>query len=94
MKEAIRFVSQCGLESAKSLMRMGSGVCKLNDGEFHTDQLKEIVDAYDFVERQGGIDLLKAMEKSNRISGNIDVADNLKEAIALVEEVESLKEVS
>lgn len=64
---ANEFVKNCGIDSAKSLLKMGSGYCDIMGYEFHTDDLKRLVESYELVEECGG--LAKAKERVSHENG-------------------------
>lgn len=65
--KANEFVKNCGIDSAKSLLKMGSGYCDIMGCEFHTDSLKRLVDSHELVEECGG--LAKAKERVSQENG-------------------------
>ena len=56
MKGAIEFFKKYGINDAKQLVSMGSGMCEIDDGIlFHTSDLKRLVESYKLVEAYGGL---------------------------------------
>ena len=60
--KANKFVKNCGIDSAKSLLKMGSGYCDIMGYEFHTDELKRLVESWDLVELCGGLEVAKKLD--------------------------------
>ncbi|MEG1089824.1 MAG: hypothetical protein RSE38_00780 [Acinetobacter sp.] len=88
----IEFVKECGIDVAKRILNnaigFGCAEIELFAGKyvFRTDDLKQIVDAFELVERFGGISFAK-----NKIKGKSDfdltaMEGYLKRAINLVEQ--------
>lgn len=80
---ANEFVKNCGIDSAKSLLKMGSGYCDIMGYEFHTDDLKRLIESHELVESYGGINGARK-ELANLCDNLIDCA-RLCQAIADVE---------
>ena len=57
MNDAVKYFQKNGLQRSKELVEMGFGFCSLEDGlSFHTEQLKQLVESHELVEKLGGID--------------------------------------
>lgn len=78
----MKFVKECGIESAKSLLEMGSGWCELNDCRFHSDELKRLVESWDRVMEYGSLEYAKQYLNENPPCSDSVV---LEQAIADVE---------
>lgn len=66
MKGAIEFFKKYGINDAKQLVSMGSGVCEIDDGiSFHTSDLKRLVESHDLVESYGGISFARKEAHKN-----------------------------
>ena len=57
--KANEFVKNCGIDSAKSLLKMGSWYCDIMGYEFHTDELKRLVESHEFINDRGGLEHVK-----------------------------------
>lgn len=54
--KANEYIKKNGLEEARKLLEMGRGFVKLSDdGSFHTDELKHLVELHENLELLGGI---------------------------------------
>lgn len=104
MNDAVEYFQKNGLQRSKELVEMGFGFCRLEDGlSFHTEQLKQIIESHELVEKMGGLNgaknNLSLLETSLAIGlyhGVIGVnteaqISELKQAIA---DVESCMEVT
>ena len=104
MSDVIKYFVENGLEASKQLIELGFGFCSCDGGlSFHTDQLKEIIEAWELVQSIGG--LVKAKCNLDSVKYNLNAGlfygqeklnmqahvERLHDAIAIVEEVESLK---
>ena len=90
MSDAVKYFQKNGLERSKELVEMGFGFCSLEDGlSFHTDQLKQLVESHELVEKLGGIDKCKGFVQVCFFKGRDKYGNRLKQAIA---DVESCKE--
>ena len=87
--KANEFVKNCGIDSAKSLLKMGSGYCDIMGYEFHTDDLKRLVESHELVMDYYGLTRAKEHAESNYTAPELKAA--LKQAIA---DIEACKEVS
>lgn len=60
MNDAVKYFQKNGLQRSKELVEMGFGFCSLEDGlSFHTDQLKQLVESHEVVEKHGGFERVK-----------------------------------
>lgn len=104
MNDAVKYFQKNGLQRSKELVEMGFGFCSLEDGlSFHTEQLKQLVESYELIEKHQGLNgarnVLKLLEESLDIGlyHGIDGVDattevpKIKQAIA---DVESCMEVN
>lgn len=58
--KANEYIKENGLEEACQLLEMGRGFVKLSDdGGFHTDDLKRLVESHEIVEKLGGLERAK-----------------------------------
>ena len=84
--KANEFVKNCGIDSAKSLLKMGSGYCDIMGYEFHTDELKRLVESWELVESYGGLFEAKIYADSEYRSLSVpQITKRLKQAILDVE---------
>lgn len=66
MKGAIEFLKKHGINDAKQLVSMGSGICEIDDGIlFHTSDLKRLVESHDLIKSFGGLDLARKEAHKN-----------------------------
>ena len=86
--KANEFVKNCGIDSAKSLLKMGSGYCDIMGYEFHTDDLKRLVESHELVMDYYGLTRAKEHAESNYTAPELKAA--LKQAIADVEACEEV----
>ena len=86
---AVEFVKECGIDVARRTLgnAVGFGCSRvyLFGGKyiFRTDDLKQIVDAWELVESYGGVDMAKRFFDENIKCSDSDV---LEKAINLVEQ--------
>ena len=60
MNDAVKYFQKNGLQRSRELVEMGFGFCSLEDGlSLHTEQLKQIVESHELVERLGGFERAK-----------------------------------
>ena len=85
---AIEFVKNFGIEYAIKILNYDPSilddVCHLDFGE--TENLKQIVDAWELVEAWGGIDRTKDRIEWAIVNKNYYAADMMKHSINLVEQ--------
>lgn len=94
MNDAVKYFQKNGLQRSKELVGMGFGFCSLEDGlSFHTDQLKQLVESYELVEKykKGRGIRFRIRWGQFRYGDTKEYNDRLKQAIA---DVESCMEVS
>lgn len=96
MNDAVKYFQKNGLQRSKELVEMGFGFCSLEDGlSFHTEQLKQLVESHELVEKLGGIKNAKRKLSTEQgepyYNYNQQLINSLKQAIA---DVESCMEVS
>ena len=96
--DAKEFVKDCGIEVAKRTLNnaIGFGCAEIDlfGGKyvFRTDDLKTLVDAWEFVEKFGGMFHAKVTLEKEGFTGGIELDDELiedvvlKQAIKLVEQ--------
>ena len=87
--KANEFVKNCGIDSAKSLLKMGSGYCDIMGYEFHTDDLKRLVESHELVERNGGVKSVQAMFEDMHLMDLSDWDDDLDKLAKAIADVES-----
>ena len=90
MNDAVKYFQKNGLQRSKELVEMGFGFCSLEGGlSFHTEQLKQLVESHELVEKLGGIKNAKrklSTEQSEPYYNySRQLVDSLKQAIADVE---------
>lgn len=86
---AIEFVKKFGIEYAIKILNYDPSilddVCHLDFGE--TENLKQIVDAWELVEKVGGLDNAKTFDESCMYCiAHLTTLDNLQQSINLVEQ--------
>ena len=104
MNDAVKYFQKNGFQRSKELVEMGFGFCSLEGGlSFHTEQLKQLVESHELIEKHHGLNgarnTLKLLESSLNIGlyHGIEGVEattevpRLKQAIA---DVESCMEVS
>lgn len=80
MSDAVKYFQKNGLQRSKELVEMGVGFVSLeSDLSFHTEQLKQLVESHELVEKLGGLNKAKNYVPDNYKS------ERLKQAIADVE---------
>ena len=93
---AVEFIKQYGWEEAKSTVNFFSGIFhKLDENEnviftFQIDDLKQLVDAWELIQKRGSLSEAKAIEQqywNSGVGAAMMVAMVLKQAIELVESV-------
>ena len=93
---AKEFIKQYGWDEAKSTVNFFGGIFhKLDENEnviftFQIDDLKQLVDAWELIQKRGGLSEAKAIEQQYWNSGigiAMAVAMELKQAIELVESI-------
>lgn len=104
MNDAVKYFQKNGLQRSKELVEMGFGFCSLEDDlSFHTEQLKQLVESHELVEKHGGLISARKYIKFLRSSVDIGLYHGLddvdyKTEIPLIEQaiadVESCMEVS
>jgi hypothetical protein len=88
MSDAVKYFQVKGLKASKELVEMGFGFVSLEgDLSFHTEQLKQLVESYDLVEKHGGYEVVKEMIDNPICFGdsNVELEIRLNKAIADVE---------
>lgn len=85
--KANEFVKNCGIDSAKSLLKMGSGYCDIMGYEFHTDDLKRLVESHELVESYGG--LKESIRFSKQPYRQVSAPDTHKKLCDAIADVES-----
>lgn len=93
MNDAVKYFQKNGLQRSKELVEMGFGFCSLEDDlSFHTEQLKQIVESHELVEKLGGLESAKKeLQRQSILRWINPEAERLRVAIA---DVESCMEVS
>lgn len=104
MSDAVKYFQKNGFQRSKELVEMGVGFVSLeSDLSFHTEQLKQIVEAHEIICLFKSLEHAKAELKACEKSGHSEIlvklyvgvgyiwASRVKQAIA---EVESCMEVS
>lgn len=93
MNDAVKYFQKNGLQRSKELVEMGFGFCSLEDDlSFHTEQLKQIVESHELVEKLGGLESAKKeLQRQSILRWINPETERLRVAIA---DVESCMEVS
>ena len=92
MNDAVKYFQKNGLQRSKELVEMGFGFCSLEDDlSFHTEQLKQLVESHELVEKLGGIAKTKEAFGLCVFRNRASYAKRVEQAIA---DVESCVEVS
>lgn len=93
MSDAMKYFQKNGLQRSKELVEIGFGFCSLDDGlSFHTEQLKQIVESHELVEKVGGLESAKKeLQRQSILRWINPETERLRVAIT---DVESCMEVS
>lgn len=88
--KAVEFVKKYGIDRAKDLSCRGKtsiGYLSVEHHNLNQDDLKQIVDAFELVEKVGGLDNAKTFDESCMYCiEHLTTLGNLKQAINLVEQ--------
>lgn len=89
--KANEYIKENGLAEARKLLEMGRGFVKLSDdGGFHTDDLKRLVESHELIKKFHGVEKakyeLKLIEEGSIFRCCVAItAEMLRQAIADVE---------
>ena len=87
--KANEFVKNCGIDSAKSLLKIGSGYCDIMGYGFHTDDLKRLVKSHDMVNSVGGLDAANRIVCDAFHGSNGDIPEGHEKLSLAIQDVES-----
>lgn len=86
MSDAVKYFQKNGLKASKELVDMGFGFCSVEGGlSFHTEQLKQLVESHEMVEKWQGLEASKIKVNLLHTFGFHTQADQLQQAITDVE---------